>query len=90
MICQYHEIENKPHMVSALIMASKIHNTKFHTTNKSCLRLLFFARPYHLWKQKSPQLRGLSGFLCLILLDYSRRGIISTQSSQAAYSTHHK
>ena len=41
-------------------------------------------------RQRSPQLRGLSGFLCLILLVYARRGIIPTQSSLVVYLIHHK
>lgn len=49
-----------------------------------CLKLTHSAEQHHSKNKKSPQLRGLSGFLCHQVPGRARRGIIPTQSSLAA------
>lgn len=61
---------------------------EFDAMKKSCLKLPSSASQRHSKKQKSPQLRGLSGFLCLQVPDRARRRIIPTRSSLAPEEPH--
>ena len=66
-------------MVSNSIMASSVNSTSFNAMLKRCLTHPLVARSCQTKKEKSPQLRGLSGFLCHQVPVSARRGIIPTR-----------